>query len=105
MRAALLTLPCRHLAMMEAVLGPMPDDFRRKAEAYKPELFKDGRLDYPNAKTNKNSKKYVKSMLKLQDCIIHSSAYNKHNTRFLHLIRRLLEFDPAKRITVAEALK
>ena len=43
----------------------MPDDFRRKAETYKAELFKDGRLDFPNAKTNKNSKKYVRSMRKL----------------------------------------
>ena len=116
-----------HLAMMEAVLGIMPDDFRRKAETYKADLFQDGHLDYPNAKTNKTSKKYVRSMRKLsvsrfsspfrrfagvlmqiartQDVINYSSAYNKHNTRFLHLLRRLLEFDPDKRITVQQALQ
>ncbi|KDN53372.1 kinase-like protein [Tilletiaria anomala UBC 951] len=93
-----------HLAMMEAVLGMMPDDFRRKAETYKADLFKDGHLDYPNAKTSKTSKKYVRGMRKLSDTISYSSAYNKHNTRFLHLLRRLLEFDPDKRITVEEAL-
>ncbi len=51
--------------MMEAVLGPMPSDFERKSETYKPELFKDGRLDYPNSKTSKSSKKFVKGMGRL----------------------------------------
>ncbi|MCO5552894.1 hypothetical protein L7F22_006413 [Adiantum nelumboides] len=54
-----------HLAMMEAVLGVMPDDYRRKAETYLPAYFKHGRLDYPNKDTQKQSKKYVKAMKSL----------------------------------------
>lgn len=93
-----------HLAMMEAVLGEMSDDYRRKAETYKPELFRGGVLNYPNSETPKNSRKYVRQMKKLSDIIPQSSAHAKHNQRFLHLLRRLLEFDPSKRIKVSEAL-
>ncbi|PWN51011.1 kinase-like protein [Violaceomyces palustris] len=93
-----------HLAMMEAVLGPMPDDYRRKAETYKPDLFRGGHLNFPNAETARNSHKYVKAMKKLHDIIPQSSPYQKHNQRFLHLLRRLLEYDPNKRIKVTEAL-
>ncbi|KIS67445.1 uncharacterized protein UMAG_04543 [Mycosarcoma maydis] len=97
-----------HLAMMEAVLGKMPDDYRRKAETYKPEYFKHGALKYPLAETSKDSKKYVRQMKKLQDLIAPAtsqSQYSKHNMRFLDLLRKLLEFDAGKRIKVSEALK
>lgn len=97
-----------HLAMMEAVLGKMPDDYRRKAETYKPEYFKHGALKYPVPETSKDSRKYVKQMKKLQDLIqtpATQAQYSKHNTRFLSLLRQLLEFDAAKRIKVSEALK
>lgn len=98
-----------HLAMMEAVLGKMPDDYRRKAETYKPEYFKQGALKYPVAETSKDSRKYVRQMKKLQDLINGPTAqqgqYAKHNSRFLHLLRQLLEFDASKRIKVADALK
>lgn len=93
-----------HLAMMEQVLGPMPDGFRRKAETFKAEYFRYGRLDFPNAETPKNSKKYVSGMKRLNDIISKTAAWKKHNERFLHLLKRLLEFDPNKRIKVAEAL-
>lgn len=94
-----------HLAMMEQVLGPMPTNFRRKAETFKAEYFRGGRLDFPNEETPKNSKKYVAGMRKLGEIVSRANAWKKHNERFLALLRRLLEFDPAKRIPVAEALQ
>lgn len=96
-----------HLAMMEAVLGTMPEDYRRKAETYKPELFRGGGLDYPNPQTPKTSRRYVRGMKKLHEILPSAqstAAFAKHHRCFLHLIRRLLEFDPAKRMTVQEAL-
>ena len=93
-----------HLAMMEMVLGKLPDDYRRKAETYKPEYFYHGRLDYPRPDTSKQSRRFVQSMKPLQDIVASPPAYAKHHHAFVSLLRRLLEFDPAKRITVEEAL-
>ena len=94
-----------HLAMMEMVLGKLPDDYRRKAETYKPEYFYHGHLDYPRPETTKQSRRYVQSMKPLQDIISGPPSYAKHQREFVSLLRRLLEFDPAKRITVEDALK
>lgn len=93
-----------HLAMMEAVLGPMPDDFRRKAETYRPNYFRAGRLDFPNSTTNRQSRKYVKGMKALDDTVNSPQAYSKHDQRFKHLLKRLLTFDPNQRIRVEQAL-
>lgn len=43
-------------------------------------------------------------MMPFQDVVPPSAAHAKHNQRFLHLLRRLLDFDPARRIKVSEAL-
>ncbi|KAI3625154.1 hypothetical protein CBS9595_000515 [Malassezia furfur] len=93
-----------HLAMMERVLGTLPDDYRRKAETYKPEYFRNGHLDYPKPDTSKQSRRYVQNMKALQDIVVPHASYAKHNQRFVSLLRRLLEFDPNKRITMQEAL-
>jgi dual-specificity kinase len=91
-----------HLAMMEAVMGKMPDRFARAGARSKPEFFKEGsRLDWPKPKASRQSKKDVRATKSLVDVIPPSDQINKH---FLDLVRRLLAFDPAQRITVREAL-
>ena len=51
-----------HLAMMEAVMGKMPDRFARAGARSKPEFFKDGsRLDWPKPKASRQSKKDVRA--------------------------------------------
>ena len=94
-----------HLAMMEMVLGRLPDGYRRKAETYKPEYFRHGQLCYPNAETTKQSRRYVQSMKRLREIISGPSAYAKHNERFYSLLRGLLEYDPGKRMTVHQAIQ
>lgn len=97
-----------HLAMMEACLGFMPEHFRDAADRAKPEFFKPGtggRLNYPNQQTSRNSQRFVARTKRLKDTLTYPSAYQKHNYRFLHLVQRLLEWDPAQRISVHEALK
>ena len=94
-----------HLAMMEMVLGRLPDDYRRKAETYKPEYFRNGQLDYPRADTSKQSRRYVYNMKRIHEIVAGPSAYAKHNELFVSLLRRMLDFDPARRITVQEALQ
>jgi dual-specificity kinase len=83
--------------MMEVVLGPMPDNYRRKAESTKPDYFHGGQVHYPNKETQPHSKRYMKRMKRLQDIVSGPAAFQKHNSRFLNLLQRLLAFDPAQR--------
>ncbi|KAG6332466.1 hypothetical protein ID866_6622 [Astraeus odoratus] len=83
-----------HLAMMEMVMGKMPERFARAGARSKPEFFKEGaRLDWPKPKASRQSKK---------DDVIQQTDHI--NRQFTDLVRRLLAFDPAQRITVREAL-
>ncbi|KAF8525824.1 CMGC/CLK protein kinase [Hysterangium stoloniferum] len=92
-----------HLAMMEAVMGRMPDKFARAGARSKPEFFKEGaKLAWPTSKSSRQSKKDVKATKSLSDIIASSDTLNRH---FLDLVKKLLTFDPAHRITVADALK
>jgi dual-specificity kinase len=48
--------------MMEVVMGRMPDRFARSGARAKPEYFKDAaRLDWPKAKSSRQSKKDVRA--------------------------------------------
>ena len=108
-----------HLAMMETVMGRMPERFSRQGARSKPEYFREGpRLDWPKPKATRQSKKDVRACRQLAvgitaPCLVHvlthlqqeilspSDVVNKH---FLDLVRKLLTFDPTQRITVREAL-
>ncbi|KAF1844369.1 kinase-like protein [Cucurbitaria berberidis CBS 394.84] len=107
-----------HLAMMEAVCsGKIDRDIVRAV--YKQDrgssrnsansaarYFKNYKLDYPNAETNKASKKYVKAMKKLP--LIRQETIPGHtdfNRQFLDLLRRIFVYDPKRRITAKEALQ
>ncbi|KAG7530473.1 hypothetical protein FFLO_05014 [Filobasidium floriforme] len=91
-----------HLAMMDVVMGKMPVGIVRKAKAQKGEFFKGMTIDFPNSSTTKNSKNYVKKMKRLEDII---RPDTDHTRAFCDLIKKLLAWDPAKRISVNTALK
>jgi len=92
-----------HLAMMEAVFGPMPEQFARRAARNRAEWFtKNYRLDYPQSNTSRQSRKFVRAMRPLDEIIPQTSI---QNARFRDLLSKLLEWEPHKRITVKEALK
>jgi dual-specificity kinase len=94
-----------HLAMMENVMGKMPNRFALLGQRSKPEFFmKDSpKLDWPKAKTPRQSKKEVRAVKRLQETIppTHGDASSKS---FFELVKQLLAFDPAQRISVREAL-
>ncbi|PFH53095.1 hypothetical protein AMATHDRAFT_1523 [Amanita thiersii Skay4041] len=91
-----------HLAMMEAVMGKMPERFARAGARSKPEFFKEGaKLDWPKPKASRQSKKDVRATRPLHDVIAPVDPINK---AFLNLVQRLLAFDPEQRISVREAL-
>ncbi|KAG6898216.1 hypothetical protein C0992_003328 [Termitomyces sp. T32_za158] len=91
-----------HLAMMEMVMGKIPERFARAGARSKPEFFKEGaKLDWPKAKASRQSKKDVRATRPLTDVIPPTDIINR---QFLNLVQRLLCFDPAQRITVRDAL-
>ena len=58
-----------HLAMMEMVMGKMPENVAREAVNHKPEFFKEGpKLNWPLPKTTKQSRKDVRATRSLQVC-------------------------------------
>ncbi|KAF8591100.1 CMGC/CLK protein kinase [Ramaria rubella] len=92
-----------HLAMMEAVMGRMPDKFARAGARSKPEFFREGaKLAWPPQKATRQSRKEVKATKALQEIILSTDTLNRN---FLDLVRKLLTFDPTHRITVEDALK
>ncbi|KAH9838369.1 CMGC/CLK protein kinase [Rhodofomes roseus] len=90
-----------HLAMMEQVMGKMPDRFARQGARTKPEFFREGKLDWPKPKVSRQSKKDVRACRSLQEIIPPKDSIN---VNFLDLVKRLLTFDPALRISVRDAL-
>ncbi|KAG0261005.1 dual specificity protein kinase kns1 [Actinomortierella ambigua] len=97
-----------HLAMMEAVLGPIPDKLIRASHKSSQKYFLNGRLDYPNDETKRNSRKYVKALKKLRDYVVPSGNRSEQlgfAAALVDLLSQLLTYDPAERITAAQALK
>ena len=71
-----------HLAMMEQVMGKMPERFARSGARAKPEYFKEGgKLDWPKPKATRQSKKDVRACRSLQVCPLRLYLSNMHLKR------------------------
>ncbi|QRV89776.1 kinase domain protein [Ceratobasidium sp. AG-Ba] len=95
-----------HLAMMEKVMGKLPERLCKQGQRYKPEFFTTTKgtvkLNFPNRSVSAQSKKEVKELKSLHQIIPNTDQINQD---FLDLVQRLLHPDPNSRITVREALK
>ncbi|EFN58884.1 hypothetical protein CHLNCDRAFT_140792 [Chlorella variabilis] len=105
-----------HLAMMEAVLGPIPPSmaaaaadnvrglFRRRAHAAGGAVNK---LNWPEGAESKKSVKAVKKLKKLRDYLRQHSedAVRSHLDTIVDLLQGMLKFRAGDRITAAEALQ
>ncbi|XP_044304613.1 dual specificity protein kinase CLK2-like isoform X2 [Varanus komodoensis] len=87
-----------HLAMMERILGPIPSRMIRKTRKQK--YFYHGRLDWDE---NTSAGRYVRENCKPLRRYLASEAEEHH--QLFDLIECMLEYEPAKRLTLAEALK
>ncbi|XP_061042218.1 dual specificity protein kinase CLK1 isoform X2 [Eubalaena glacialis] len=87
-----------HLAMMERILGPLPKHMIQKTRKRK--YFHHDRLDWDE---HSSAGRYVSRRCKpLKEFMLSQDA--EHELLF-DLIQKMLEYDPAKRITLKEALK
>ncbi|KAG5213960.1 hypothetical protein JEQ12_009746 [Ovis aries] len=87
-----------HLAMMERILGPLPKHMIQKTRKRK--YFHHDRLDWDE---HSSAGRYVSRRCKpLKEFMLSQDA--EHELLF-DLIQKMLEYEPAKRITLKEALK
>ncbi|KAM4631223.1 dual specificity protein kinase CLK2 isoform 2-T2 [Polymixia lowei] len=87
-----------HLAMMERILGPVPSRMIRKTRKQK--YFYRGRLDWDESSS---AGKYVRENCKPLRRYLLSEAEEHH--QLFDLIESMLEYEPAKRLALADSLK
>ncbi|OXB55484.1 hypothetical protein ASZ78_016455 [Callipepla squamata] len=86
-----------HLVMMEKILGPIPSHMIHRTRKQK--YFHKGNLVWDE---NTSDGRYVQENCKpLRTYMLHDSL---EHAQLFDLIRRMLEFDPSRRITFSEAL-
>uniref|UniRef100_A0A3Q3KXM9 dual-specificity kinase n=1 Tax=Mastacembelus armatus TaxID=205130 RepID=A0A3Q3KXM9_9TELE len=87
-----------HLAMMERILGPVPSRMIRKTRKQK--YFYRGRLDWDESSS---AGKYVRENCKPLRRYLLSEAEEHH--QLFDLIESMLEYEPSKRLVLADSLK
>ncbi|KAF2282864.1 hypothetical protein GH714_043348 [Hevea brasiliensis] len=87
-----------HLAMMERVLGPLPQHMLKRVDRHAEKYIRRGRLDWPEGATSRESIKAVTKLPRLQH-VDHSAG------DLIHLLQGLLRYDPSDRLTAREALR
>ncbi|KAH6559449.1 hypothetical protein KP509_1Z008500 [Ceratopteris richardii] len=92
-----------HLAMMERVLGPIPQQISLRAEKAEKYFTRRGELNWPDGAVSRESVRAVRRMTRLRNLIM---QHVDHSAGLLiDLLQGLLKFDPAERLTAKEALR
>ncbi|KAL5552768.1 hypothetical protein UlMin_040169 [Ulmus minor] len=91
-----------HLAMMERVLGPIPEHMLKTAE-HRAQYVKKARLDWPEGASSRESIKAVSKLSRLQNLIMQHVDHSAGD--LIDLLQGLLRYDPYSRITAREALR
>uniref|UniRef100_A0A8C8VNW0 dual-specificity kinase n=1 Tax=Pelusios castaneus TaxID=367368 RepID=A0A8C8VNW0_9SAUR len=86
-----------HLAMMERLLGPLPTHMIKKSRKH---YFQHDQLDWDE---HSSAGRYVRRRCKPLKELMH--CHDSDHQNLFDLVRKMLEYDPAKRITLDEALQ
>ncbi|XP_036783732.1 dual specificity protein kinase CLK4 isoform X1 [Manis pentadactyla] len=87
-----------HLAMMERILGPIPTHMIQKTRKCK--YFHHNQLDWDE---HSSAGRYVRRRCKpLKEFML---CHDEEHEKLFDLVRRMLEYDPVKRITLDDALQ
>ncbi|XP_022864148.1 serine/threonine-protein kinase AFC3 isoform X5 [Olea europaea var. sylvestris] len=92
-----------HLAMMERVLGPLPEHMIRRANRGAEKYFKQSRLNWPEGAVSRESIRAVRKLDQLKNLISRHADSSKSS--LVDLLHGLLKFDPRERFTAWQALK
>ncbi|XP_022846552.1 serine/threonine-protein kinase AFC1-like isoform X2 [Olea europaea var. sylvestris] len=92
-----------HLAMMERVLGPLPQYMLKRVDRQAHKYIKWGRLAWPEGATSRDSIKAVSKLSCLQNVVMQHVDHSAGD--LIDLLVGLLRYDPSVRMTAHEALK
>ncbi|CAN1312917.1 Serine/threonine-protein kinase AFC2 [Linum perenne] len=92
-----------HLAMMERVLGPLPQQMLKRADRHAEKYVRRGRLDWPDNATSRDSIKAVMKLPRLQNLVMQHVDHSAGE--IIDLLQGLLRYDPSNRLTPDEALR
>ncbi|KAK6943705.1 Protein kinase domain, partial [Dillenia turbinata] len=93
-----------HLAMMERVLGPLPQHMVIRAQGHAEKYFKKGaRLDWPEGATSRESIRAVWKLPRLQNLVMQHVDHSAGD--LIDLLQGLLCYDPTERLKAREALR
>ncbi|GMY14971.1 serine/threonine-protein kinase AFC2 isoform X1 [Fagus crenata] len=92
-----------HLAMMERVLGPLPQHMLKRVDRHAEKYVRRGRLDWPDGANSRESIKAVMKLPRLQNLIMEHVDHSAGD--LIHLLQGLLRYDPLNRLTAREALR
>ncbi|KAL2484494.1 Serine/threonine-protein kinase AFC2 [Abeliophyllum distichum] len=92
-----------HLAMMERVLGPLPQYMLKRVDRQAHKYIKWGRLEWPEGATSRESIKAVTKLPRLQNVVMQHVDHSAGD--LIDLLLGLLRYDPSVRMTAHEALK
>ncbi|XVF89224.1 hypothetical protein PTKIN_Ptkin19aG0112800 [Pterospermum kingtungense] len=92
-----------HLAMMERVLGPIPEHMIRRANRGAEKYFRRGtRLNWPEGAVSRESIRAVKKLDRLKNMVSQHVESSRHSLG--DLLEGLLTYDPSQRLTAHQAL-
>lgn len=93
-----------HLAMMERVLGPLPQHMIIRADHRADKYFRRGiRLDWPEGATSRESMRAVWKLPRLQNLVMQHVDHSAGD--LIDLLQGLLRYDPVDRLKAREALR
>ncbi|XP_021994595.1 serine/threonine-protein kinase AFC1 isoform X2 [Helianthus annuus] len=93
-----------HLAMMERVLGPLPQHMIMRADRRSEKYFRKGaRLDWPEGATSRESMRAVWKLPRLQNLVMQHVDHSAG--ALIDLLQGLFRFDPSERLKAREALR
>ncbi|KAI4340676.1 hypothetical protein MLD38_025486 [Melastoma candidum] len=92
-----------HLAMMERVLGPIPQHMLKRVDRHAEKYVKRGRLDWPEGATSRESIKSVLKLPRIENLIMQHVDHSAGD--LIDLVQNLLRYEPANRITAHQALR
>eukprot|EP01018_Ginkgo_biloba_P013914 Gb_36852 [translate_table: standard] len=93
-----------HLAMMEQVLGPLPQYLIKRASQWVGKYFRNGReLNWPEGAASRESIRAVRRLPRLRNLIMQNVDHSAG--ALIDLLHVLLKFDPNERVSAKEALK